>query len=86
VERALTLFAAPADDARTANADTFNRKWNKLVQKYREIIETKLQNGSMEDIVLRAWPFMKDGTHFSPSVTLSNNVDDMEDLDEYADI
>jgi hypothetical protein len=88
VERALTIFAAPADNASTANADTFNRKWNKLVQKYREVIKTKLKDGSMEDIVSRACPFMKAGTHLSPSVTLPDDLDDdlMEDLDVYADI
>lgn len=88
MERALALFAAPADNASTANADTFSRKWNKLVQKYREVIKIKLQDGSMEDILSKACPFMKAGTHLSPSVTLSDDLDDdvMEDLDMYADL
>ena len=89
VERAITLIAAPADNASAASADTFSRKWNKLVRKYREIIKTKLQDGSMEDIVLKACRYMKDGTNISPSVVLPDYLEDDvmdEDLDVYADL
>jgi len=42
----------------------------------------------MEDILLKTCPFMKAGTHISPSVTLPDDLDDnmMEDLDVYADL
>ena len=89
VERAITLIAAPADNASAASADTFSHKWNKLVRKYREIIKTKLQDGSMEDIVLKACRYMKDGTNISPSVALPDYLEDDvmdKDLDVYADL
>ena len=90
MKRALSLSAAPADNTSTANADTFNRKWNTLVQKYREVIKTKLKEGSMEDIVLKACLFMKAGTQISPSITVAEDllVDDdmMEDLDIFVDL
>jgi hypothetical protein len=88
VERALTLVAAPADNSSTANADMFNRKWDKLVQKYREIIRIKLQDSSMEDIVLKACPFMKPRTNISSSVVLPDNLDNdvLEDIDMYTDL
>lgn len=42
----------------------------------------------MEDIVLKACPFMKAGTNLSQSLTLSNDLDEdmMADLDAYADL
>ena len=88
MERALSLFAAPADSASSANADTFNQKWDKQVQHYREVIKAVLQEGSMEDIVLRAYPYMKPGTNISASVELPDDSDDdvVRDLDVYADI
>jgi len=89
VERAITLIAAPADNASAASADTFSRKWNKLVRKYREIIKAKLQDGSMEDIISKACRYMKSGTNISASVALPDYLeDDMmdEDLDMYADL
>lgn len=88
MERALTLVAAPADNGSTANADTFNRKWDKLVRKYREIIRIKLQDSSMEDIVLKACSFMKPGTNIFSSVTLPDDLDDdvIEDIDMYTDL
>ena len=89
VERAITLIAAPADKASAASADTFSRKWNKLVRKYREIIKTKLKDGSMEDIVLKACRYMKYGINISPSVALPDYLEDDvmdEDLDVYEDV
>jgi len=83
----VTLIAAPADSASVTNADTFSRKWNKRIQKYREIIKTKLRDGTMENIIGEALSFMKPGTNISASVTVSDDVDDdMMDLNLYVDL
>ena len=88
MECTLTLVAAPADNGSTANANTFNHKWDKLIQKYRKIIRIKLQDSSMEDIVLKACSFMKPGTTIFASVTLPGDLDNdvIDDIDMYADL
>ena len=88
MECALTLTAAQADNVSAATAATFSRKWNKLVRKYCEIIKAKLQESSMEDIILKACPYMKSGTNITCSGVLSNDVDDdiMEDLNMFVDL
>ncbi|KAI0276550.1 hypothetical protein BC826DRAFT_1192694 [Russula brevipes] len=85
VERALGIFAMPGNDSSSA---TFNRRWNKQVRKYREIIDRKLQPGSMEDIVLRAYPLMKASTIFSPSIVVIGGLDDddVEDIEMFVDV
>jgi hypothetical protein len=80
VEHALTTHAAP--DANT-NANTFSCKWDKLVQQYYEILKAKLQNDLVEDIVMKACPFIKSGTCTPLPVAIPDDLeyDMMEDLD-----
>jgi len=76
VEHALGTFIPSEDDGNPAN---FNHKsWNKQVRRYCGVIESKFQSGSMEDIVLKACPFMKSTTIPAMFVALSTNVDDEE--------
>ncbi|KAI0302275.1 hypothetical protein BC826DRAFT_966257 [Russula brevipes] len=81
VERALGIFASEGD----ASTLSFNKRWNKQVQKFREIIERKLQVGSMEDIVLKACPYMKPGTKLS-SFALLNADDNDSDIEMFVDV
>ncbi|KAF8499774.1 hypothetical protein F5888DRAFT_111124 [Russula emetica] len=60
VEHALGIFA-PAGGALFAR---HSDKYIEKVQKYSDIIERKLRPGSMEDIVLKACPFMGASTSF----------------------
>jgi hypothetical protein len=75
VERALGIFA-PAGGAFFAR---HTNKWTEKVQKYSDTIERKLRPSSMEDIVLKACPFMDAGTNIlSISVQVLNESDDEE--------
>jgi hypothetical protein len=77
VERALGVFA-PAGGA-FFSGHKHRNKWIEKVQKYSDIIERKLRPGSMEDIVLRACPFMDAGTFISSiSLQVINDLDDEE--------
>ena len=80
VERALGVFA-PAGGA-FFSGDKHDTKWIEKIQKYRDIIEQKLRPGSVEDIVLKACPFMDAGTNISSiSVQVLNVSDDEENTD-----
>jgi hypothetical protein len=75
VEHALGIFA-PAGGALFAS---YSNKWTEKARKYSDIIERRLRPGSMEDIVLKACPFMDAGTNISTiSVQVLHDSDDEE--------
>lgn len=77
VERALSYFA-PAGGACFAHAKYSNKRIENL-QRYSDTIKRKLRPGSMEDIVLKACPFMDARTNIlSISVQVFNDSDDEE--------
>jgi hypothetical protein len=87
VERALGTFIPSNDDGNPAN---FNRKsWNRQVRRYCEVIESKFQPGSMEDIVLKACAFMKpatdSATFIAPSRSGDADSEEIETLDMFVD-
>jgi hypothetical protein len=75
VEHALGIFA-PEEGAMFLS---YSDKWIEKVQKNSDIIERKLRPGSMEDIVLKACPFMYASTNISSiSVQVLHDSDDEE--------
>ena len=75
VEHALGIFA-PAGGALFQR---HSNKWTEKVQKYSDFVERMLKPSSMEDIVLKACPFMDPGTNISfISVQVLNDSDDEE--------
>lgn len=80
VERALGVFA-PAGGA-FFSGHKHDKKWIGKVQKYSDFIEQKLQPGKMEDIVLKAIPFMDASTNISSiSVQVLHDSADEESTD-----
>ncbi len=80
VERALGVFA-PAGSA-FFSGHKHENKWIEKVQKYMDHIERKLRSATVEDIVLKACPFMDAGTNISSiSVQVLNGSDDEESTD-----
>lgn len=77
VERALGVFA-PAGGAYFAHAKYSNIRIEK-VQRYSDTIKRKLRPDLMEDIVLKACPFMDPSSNIlSISVQVLNDSDDGE--------
>jgi hypothetical protein len=73
VEHALGVYAPGGGAFFTRHSN----KWTEKVQKYSDILEQKLQPGSMEDIVLKACPFMDASTNISSiSVQVLHDLDD----------
>jgi len=62
------MFISSNDKSNPAN---FNHKsWNKQVCRYCGIIESKFQPSSMDDIVLKVCPFMKQSTTLAMFITV----------------
>lgn len=75
VERALGVFA-PAGGA-FFSGHRHTKIWIEKLQKYVDTIQRKLRPGSVEDIVLKACPFMDASTNIS-----SISVQALHDLGE----
>jgi hypothetical protein len=85
VERALGTFIPSDDEGNPAN---FNHKsWNKQVRRYCGVIGSKFQPGSMEDIILKACPFMKHSTICATFIMTPGIGDDeeIENIDMFVD-